>query len=308
MSYILNFEKELHELEEKINNLEQSSQDIELIKQLKSTHSKLLQSTYSKLSAWDKVQIARHPNRPKSLDYIQHIFTDVFELEGDRAGGTDHALITAMARLNNKPVMILAQEKGHDLESRQKHNFGMVSPVGYRKAQRCIKLADKLGMPIISLIDTAGAYPCEEAERLGQADSIAKSMQELLRVKVPVIACVIGEGGSGGAIGVGVANTVIMLEYSIYSIAAPEAVSSILFKTADYKAQAAEALKLTAQDLKHMGYADIILPEKPGGAHRYRQETIELVGQTLTQELNRLSAIDGLVLMRNREKRYENMD
>lgn len=305
---ILDFEQHLYKLEEQIAGLKCNSDNatLTIVRELENQYYHLLQHTYSKLTPWQIVQIARHPDRPKSFDYINKLFTDTFEIEGDRCGNTDQALLAMFCKFNQQSVMLIVQEKGKDLETRQRHNYGMVSPAGYRKAIRAVELASKWEIPIITLIDTSGAYPCQSAEEQGQAEAIARSMAAFFKAKVPIIACVIGEGGSGGAIGIGVANTVMMLKYSIYSIAAPEAVSSILFKTSDQKELAAEKLKLTAQDLKKTGYVDIIIPEEAGGAHKYKDKTIAMVGQYLQDELDRLMKIDKLLTQKAREQKFLN--
>lgn len=304
---ILEFEQSLCALEAQIQALKNTSNPPKIIQTLENQHKQLLQALYEKLSPWEIVQVARHPERPKGLDYITHLFTSTFELEGDRAGHTDQAVMTILAKFRGRSVLVIAQEKGKDLESRQKHNFGMVGPAGYRKVKRCVELASKWQLPIITFIDTSGAYPCKEAEEFGQAEAIASCMAAFFKAQVPIICCVIGEGGSGGAIGIGVGNVVMMLEYSIYSIAAPEAVSSILWKNPDNKEIAAQALKLTAKDLKEMGFIDLVVQEGIGGAHREPLQAINSIGEQIELALNKCAQQDGWLLLKSREEKFFRM-
>lgn len=303
---ILEFEQQLYNLEKQITELKNttSTDDLKIIQQLEYQHSQLLKSIYSKLTPWQIVQIARHSKRPKSLDYINQIFTNTFSLEGDRAGHIDQAVLTMFAQIEGTSVMVIAQERGNDLETRQKHNFGMVTPAGYRKVKRCVELASKWQLPIVTLIDTSGAYPGKTAEELGQAEAIASCMAAFFKAQVPVVSYIIGEGGSGGAIGIGVANIINILEYSICSVASPEAAASILWKDSSKKVDASQSLGLTAQALHAAGFVDFIIKEPVGGAHRYPNQTIEDVKKTILRDLNKLKKQDGWLLARAREEKF----
>lgn len=268
----LDFEKPVLELDAKIAELQNMSGDAgfniaDEIERLSTKSIKLRTQIYSKLTAAQKVQVARHGNRPHFKDYIKHMIEDFTPLAGDRNFAEDHALLGGIGRFMGRSCVVMGQEKGNDTESRIKHNFGMARPEGYRKAQRLMQMADQFGLPVITLVDTAGAYPGVGAEERGQSEAIAKSIETCLRVKTPIISTIIGEGGSGGAIAIATANEVYMLEHSIYSVISPEGCASILWRSAEYAKDAATALKLTAQDMHENKLVDAIIPEPIGGAH-----------------------------------------
>ena len=307
--HYLDFEKPIADLEQKIEDLKHidASHDVKIsdeIKKLQEKKVKQQENIYSKLTAWQKVQIARHQNRPMGKDYLDALITDFTPLAGDRLYGEDAAIIGGIGRFNGQTIMIIAQERGHDVETRLKHNFGMARPEGYRKARRMMQLANHYGIPLVNLIDTSGAYPGIDGEARGQAEAIAKSMEEGFKLEVPSITIVIGEGGSGGAIALGVANKIMMLENSVYSVISPEACSSILMRTADKAKQMAEVLKLTAQDLKELGIIDEIIPEPLGGAHSNRFETIKNVGEALRKALTDLNKLTKQQLEKSRYDKF----
>ena len=308
----LDFEKPIAELEGKIEELRHLSDDGEIsivdeVERLQARVDKQLTQTYGKLTAWQKVQVARHPNRPHCLDYVNALITDFTPLAGDRAYAEDHAVIGGMGRLDGRSVLVLGQEKGHDTESRVKHNFGMARPEGYRKAQRLMDLADRFGLPVITFVDTAGAYPGIGAEERGQAEAIARSIESCLELKVPVISLVIGEGGSGGAIAIAVADRILMLEHSVYSVISPEGCASILWRDGSHATDAANALKLTAQDLLALEVIDEIVPEPVGAAHRDRDATIRAAGAAISKNLAELAGVDGTVLRQQRREKFLKM-
>lgn len=305
----LEFERPILELEAKINELRnvESGSEINIadeIGRMQSKADKLLTVAYGKLTADQKVQVARHQNRPHYNDYIDELIEDYTPLAGDRNFAEDNALQGGLGRLNGRPCVIMGHEKGHDTESRIKHNFGMARPEGYRKAQRLFKMAEQFELPVITLIDTAGAYPGKGAEERGQSEAIAKSIESCLRARTPIISVVIGEGGSGGAIAIAVADTIFMLEHAIYSVISPEGCASILWRSADYAKDAAAALKLTAQDLRELKLIDDIIPEPVGGAHRKKQETIIRVGKYIENALEEVSDIKGDELIAARRKKF----
>ncbi|MDY0028522.1 MAG: acetyl-CoA carboxylase carboxyltransferase subunit alpha [Pseudobdellovibrionaceae bacterium] len=307
--HALEFEKPIAELEGKIAELRNmsSSKDISIaeeISKLESKAEKLKVTTYSKLTAAQKVQVARHPERPHFSDYIKNLITDFTPLAGDRAFGEDNALIGGLGRFNGRSVVVLGQEKGNDTESRIKHNFGMARPEGYRKAIRLMDMANQFQLPVLSLVDTAGAYPGIDAEARGQAEAIAQSIDSCLRLRTPMISVIIGEGGSGGAIAIATADRVYMLEHSIYSVISPEGCASILWRSAQQSEEAATALKLTAQDLSGLNLIDGIIPEPLGGAHRERPEAIAAVGQQMEKGLLELSPWDSERLVKRRRQKY----
>jgi acetyl-CoA carboxylase carboxyl transferase subunit alpha len=311
MAQYLDFEKPIAELEGKIEELRHLSGSSNLniadeVAKLQQKVDRQIRQTYAKLSAWQKVQVARHPERPHAVDYIGALVQDWTPLAGDRAFGDDLAILGGIGRIDGRSCVVLGQERGHDTESRVKHNFGMARPEGYRKAQRLMTLADRFKLPVVALIDTAGAYPGIDAEARGQAEAIARAMDVGLSLKVPFVAVVIGEGGSGGAIAIGSANRVLMLEYAVYSVISPEGCASILWRTRDNAADAAEALKLTAQDLFKLGVIDEIVGEPLGAAHREPAKTIQAVGKAISTNLRELAGLDGETLrMRRREKFLE---
>ncbi|HYC02896.1 MAG TPA: acetyl-CoA carboxylase carboxyltransferase subunit alpha [Azospirillaceae bacterium] len=310
--HFLEFEKPIAELEGKIEELRHLSNGGDLniadeVRKLQDKVDKLLRSTYAKLTPAQKVQVARHPNRPHCLDYVNALFTDFTPLAGDRLFAEDRAVVGGLARFRGRSVMVIGQERGHDTETRVKHNFGMAKPEGYRKAQRLMRMADRFGLPIISLVDTAGAFPGVSAEERGQAEAIAKSIETCLRVRVPLVSAVIGEGGSGGAIALATADRVLMLEHAIYSVISPEGCASILWRSASNAADAATALRLTAQDLKDLGVIDRIVMEPIGGAHRRRDETILALGNAIEDSLDGLRGQDGGTLRSNRRQKFLEM-
>jgi acetyl-CoA carboxylase carboxyl transferase subunit alpha len=309
MRHFLEFEKPLAELEGKIEELRHLADGGDLniadeVERLESKVDRLLRQTYAKLSPWQKVQLARHPERPHGSDYIAGLITEFTPLAGDRAFAEDRAIIGGLGRFRGRAVVVLAHEKGADTEARVKHNFGMAKPEGYRKAIRLMQLAQRFGLPVVSFVDTAGAYPGIEAEERGQAEAIARSIETCLQIEVPMIATVIGEGGSGGAIAIAAGNKVLMLEHSVYSVISPEGCASILWRSAGNAQDAAEALKLTAQDLLKLGIIDQIVAEPLGGAHRDKAATIEAVGNAIENALMPLLALDGPALRKQRREKF----
>jgi acetyl-CoA carboxylase carboxyl transferase subunit alpha len=263
-----------------------------------------LRELYGKLTAWQKTLVARHPNRPHATDYIGRLMEDVVILSGDRRFGEDRALIAGLARFNGRPVAILGQEKGNDTHSRVKHNFGMARPEGYRKAIRVMEMADRFNLPVISFVDTSGAYPGIDAEERGQAEAIARSTEMCLKLGVPMVSVIIGEGGSGGAVAVATANRVLMLEHAVYSVISPEGCASILWHSADKAEDAAHALKLTAQDLDQLGVIDGIVPEPLGGAHREPAKAISETAKAIERALRDLGGLDPAALRADRRAKY----
>ena len=313
MTIYLDFEKDLAEVHSKISDLEglpdsSSSKNIKNeIKLLKSKTVDILSNIYADLSPWRKCQVARHPDRPHTTDYINYIINEYTPLSGDRNFAEDLAIVGGLGRLGDTPVVVIGHEKGNSTESRIKRNFGMARPEGYRKAARLMKLADKFGLPIITFIDTPGAYPGKGAEERGQAEAIARSTQTCLEVSVPIISIIIGEGGSGGAIAMATANTLIMLEHSIYSVISPEGCASILWKNSDKMREAADALKLTAQHLKKIGVVDKVIKEPLGGAHRDKKKALEEVKKSLLEEIIAFQKIDRQKIKKQRSDKYINM-
>ncbi len=285
----LDFEKDIKELDAKIKELQDEKKpDTKKIKKLSEKRDEELEKIYSNLSSWNRVQVARHPDRPHAIDYINNMIDGFIELSGDRMFADDNAIIGGMGYLNNTPVMVIGQEKGHDTETRLKHNFGMSKPEGYRKAIRLMDLANRFKLPVIFLVDTAGAFPGADAEARGQAQAIASSIQKCFDLDVPSICVVIGEGGSGGAIAVAVANSVMMLENSVYSVISPEGCASILWRSQDHKEDATKALKMTSHDLLELGIIDNIIEEPVGGAQRDKEQTIANVKEAISAELKKL--------------------
>ena len=313
MTIYLDFEKDLAEIQSKISDLEglpdsSSSKNIKNeIKLLKSKTVDILSNIYADLSPWRKCQVARHPDRPHTTDYINYIINEYTPLSGDRNFAEDLAIVGGLGRLGDTPVVVIGHEKGNSTESRIKRNFGMARPEGYRKAARLMKLADKFGLPIITFIDTPGAYPGKGAEERGQAEAIARSTQTCLEVSVPIISIIIGEGGSGGAIAMASANTLIMLEHSIYSVISPEGCASILWKNSDKMREAADALQLTAQHLKKIGVVDKVIKEPLGGAHRDKKKALEEVKKSLLEEIIVFQKIDRQKIKKQRSDKYINM-
>jgi acetyl-CoA carboxylase carboxyl transferase subunit alpha len=311
MNY-LDFEKPIFELEKKIDELKKLDiGDNKVlapeIQRLEAKVEELRDTIYQNLTRWQRVQLARHPDRPYTLDYIYKITERFMELHGDRSFGDDKAIVGGLGTINGQSVMIIGQQKGRDTKSRQYRNFGMPNPEGYRKALRLMKLAEKFGIPIVTLLDTPGAFPGLEAEERGQAEAIARNLKEMAMLKVPLIAIVIGEGASGGAIGIGMGNEVYMMENTWYSVISPESCSSILWKTWDYKEQAADALRLTADDLTELGIIDGVIKEPKGGAHRDHDAAAELVKATILESLERLGKLSASELIDQRIAKYSAM-
>ena len=309
---VLDFEKNIFEIESKIESLKYlaQSEDVDISQEVSRLQQKLekqVKSSYSNLTPWQKSQVARHPQRPHCLDYVNALIEDFTPLCGDRLFADDEAMIGGIGRFKNISVVVLGQDKGHDIESRVKYNFGMAKPEGYRKAQRLMDLADKFNMPVICFVDTSGAFPGVEAEARGQAEAIASSIQKCLQIKAPIVSVVIGEGGSGGAIAIATANRVLMLEHSIYSVISPEGCASILWRSADKVKEATEALKLTAQDLRKLGVIDEIIAEPLGGAHRDPQAAIERVGDSILKHLKELLPQSGDELKKRRTEKFLRM-
>ncbi|MGN0929561.1 MAG: acetyl-CoA carboxylase carboxyltransferase subunit alpha [Alphaproteobacteria bacterium] len=306
----LDFEKNIKELDvkiEELSSLKETPTRKNKLEKLIEKRDEELAKVYSNLSSWDRVQVARHAKRPHTIDYINGMIDGFIELAGDRAFANDDAIIGGIGYLGDTPVMIIGQEKGSDTDSRIKHNFGMPKPEGYRKAIRLMKLADKFSLPVIFLVDTAGAFPGADAEARGQAEAIARSIQECLDIEVPSICVVIGEGGSGGAIAIAVANTVFMLENSVYSVISPEGCASILWRSQEHKEEATKALKMTADDLLELGIIDNIIKEPVGGAHRNKEEAISNVKEALKDELKKLSKLSKKQVKEKRIQKFENM-
>jgi acetyl-CoA carboxylase carboxyl transferase subunit alpha len=309
MNVFLDFEQPIADLEGKILELRHMSEgkDVNIaeeVSRLEVKVEKLLKQTYGKLSAWQKVQVARHPNRPHCLDYIGKLIDEFTPLAGDRGFAEDAAIVGGLGRFRGTSVMVIGQEKGHDTETRIKHNFGMAKPEGYRKAQRLMRLADRFNLPVVTLVDTAGAYPGVGAEERGQAEAIARSIDTCLDLHVPLISVIIGEGGSGGAVALAAANRVLMLEHSVYSVISPEGCASILWRSPDQSKEAAEALKLTAEDLLELGVIDTIVPEPLGGAHRETAVVISAVGDAIEKELAALRPLSGAELRAARREKF----
>ena len=313
MTIYLDFEKDLAEVQSKISDLEglpdsSSSKNIKNeIKLLKSKTVDILSNIYADLSPWRKCQVARHPDRPHTTDYINYIINEYTPLSGDRNFAEDLAIVGGLGRLGDTPVVVIGHEKGNSTESRIKRNFGMARPEGYRKAARLMKLADKFGLPIITFIDTPGAYPGKGAEERGRAEAIARSTHTCLEVSVAIISIIIGVGGSGGAIAMASANTLIMLEHSIYSVMSPEGCASLLWKNSDKMREAADALQLTAQHLKKIGVVDKVIKEPLGGAHRDKKKALEEVKKSLLEEIIAFQKIDRQKIKKQRSDKYINM-
>jgi acetyl-CoA carboxylase carboxyl transferase subunit alpha len=300
---ILEFEKPIAELEAKIEEMRSYSERINISDEIKRIEKKvksLKEEIYKDLTRWQRVQLARHPDRPFTLDYIYLMTSNFVELHGDRAFGDDKAIVGGLAAIDDYKVMIIGHQKGRDTKSNIYRNFGMANPEGYRKALRLMKLAEKFNRPVITMIDTPGAYPGLEAEERGQAEAIARNLFEMSRLKVPVIVCIIGEGASGGALGIGVGDRILMMENCWYSVISPESCSSILWRSWDFKEQAAEALKLTAPDLLEQKLIDRIIPEPIGGAHKDHQQSAANLKSAIIEELELLTRIrpDKLIEMR----------
>ena len=306
----LDFEKPLAELETKIAELEavSSQEDAPQISdeltRLREKAAKQLKDTYASLTPWRKTQVARHPERPHFTDYVGQLFEDYQELAGDRVFGNDEAVLGGLARFNGQSVVVMGHEKGRTTESRLRHNFGMAHPEGYRKAVRLMNLAERFKLPVITFVDTAGAFPGKAGEERGQAEAIARSTERCLTLSVPMVSLIIGEGGSGGAIAIAAANKVLMMEHSIYSVISPEGCASILYRDAAKAKDAAEAMKITARDLKKMGVVDDVVKEPVGGAHRDIEKAIKAAGKAIQKSLDALNGLSELELKQQRRDRF----
>jgi acetyl-CoA carboxylase carboxyl transferase subunit alpha len=309
MQTYLEFEKPIAELEARVADLRETATageiDIEAeIAKLEAKSDKLLRETYSRLTPWQKAQVARHPDRPHLKDYVAVIADDFLPLAGDRAFADDPAIIGGLGKIDGRRVMIIGHEKGDDTASRLKHNFGMAKPEGYRKAIRLMQLADRFGLPVVTLVDTPGAFPGVQAEERGQAEAIARSTEQCLALTVPLIAAIVGEGGSGGAVALAAANRVLMFEHAVYSVISPEGCASILWRTADKAADAAEAMRITAADLHGLGVVDRIIGEPVGGAHRHPEAAIGELKQALIEELDGCAALGPKELLAQRRAKF----
>lgn len=305
----LDFEKPVAALEERITQLRSVNalHDVDVaseIGRLESKSAELLASTYASLTPWQKTQVARHPQRPHFRDYVAHAFTDFMPLGGDRLYADDLAIMGGFARLNGRRVMLIGHEKGHDTKTRIAHNFGMGKPEGYRKAIRLMQLASRFGLPVVTLVDTSGAFPGIEAEERGQAEAIARATEACLALEVPMVAAIVGEGGSGGAVALAGANRVLMMEHAVYSVISPEGCASILWRTSEKAPEAAQAMKVTAQDLKRINVIDRIVKEPVGGAHRDPVAAARALGAALAEEVEILARQNGAALITQREARF----
>lgn len=312
MTVYLDFEKPIAALEARIIELQEAADESEVdvdaeIGKLRDKADKQLKDTYSKLTAWQKTQVARHPERPHFKHFIASMFDDFLPLAGDRAFADDQAILGGLARLNDRKVMVIGHEKGDDTQSRLRHNFGMGKPEGYRKAIRLMELADRFSIPVVSLVDTSGAFPGIQAEERGQAEAIARSTEKCLQLGVPMIACIVGEGGSGGAVALAAADRVLMFEHAVYSVISPEGCASILWRTGDKAADAAQAMKMTAEDLKSLGVIDRIVKEPMGGAHRDHGMAAASLGKAIGEELDALSAFSSKELLQQRRTKFLSM-
>jgi acetyl-CoA carboxylase carboxyl transferase subunit alpha len=309
MPTFLEFEKPIAELEGKIEELRHVADagDVnvaEEVAKLQTKAERLLKQTYGKLTAWQKTLVARHPERPHFGDYVGQLVEEWTPLAGDRGFADDRAILGGLCRFRGRSVMLLGHEKGNDTASRVRHNFGMARPEGYRKAQRLMDMADRFRLPVVTLVDTPGAYPGIDAEARGQAEAIARAIETCLKIRVPLVAAVIGEGGSGGAIALAAGNRVLMLEHSVYSVISPEGCASILWRSADQAKEAAEALKLTADDLLKLGIIDEIVPEPLGGAHREPRKVVDALGDAIETALTELCRHDGARLRAERREKF----
>ena len=312
MRHFLDFEKPIAELEGKIEELRRMSEPnginiADEVSRLTVVADRQLRTTYAKLTPWQKTQVARHPDRPRALDYIGGLITEFTPLAGDRAFAEDTAVVGGIGRFKGRAVMVLGTEKGSDTDSRVQHNFGMARPEGYRKARRLIELAGRFGLPVLSFVDTSGAFPGIDAEARGQAEAIARSIEACLDAPVPLIATIIGEGGSGGAIALAAGDRVLMLEHSIYSVISPEGCASILWRDPAQAAAAAESLRLTADDMRRLHLIDAVIAEPLGGAHRDAAATIRSVGEVVAGALLALGGLDGPTLKARRREKFLDM-
>ena len=312
MAIYLDFEKPVAALQARISELRETAQDGALdidseIEKLQSRSTAMLADLYAKLSPWQKTQVARHAERPHFHDYVAQMCTDFMPLAGDRAFADDKAIIGGLATLGGRKVVLIGHEKGHDTESRVRHNFGMGKPEGYRKAIRLMDLADRFELPVVTLVDTSGAFPGVQAEERGQAEAIARSTERCLTLGVPMVAAIVGEGGSGGAVALAAANRVLMFEHAVYSVISPEGCASILWRTADKAADAALAMQVTAQHLVQLGVVDRIVPEPVGGAHRQPQVAIESLQRAIVEEIDALQGLGAAQLRHGREEKFLTM-
>jgi len=309
MQTYLEFEKPIAELETRVAELRETATagaiDIDAeVSRLEAKAEKLLRETYSRLTPWQKTQVARHPDRPHFKDFVAKLTDEFLPLAGDRAFADDPAIIGGLAKIDGRKLMLIGHEKGDDTASRLKHNFGMAKPEGYRKAIRLMQLADRFGLPVVTLVDTPGAFPGVQAEERGQAEAIARSTQACLELQVPLIAAIVGEGGSGGAVALAAANRVLMFEHAVYSVISPEGCASILWRTADKASDAAEAMKITAADLHSLGVVDRIITEPVGGAHRHRDAAMGELKQALLEELDGCAALGPKDLLAQRRAKF----
>nr|WP_315456603.1 acetyl-CoA carboxylase carboxyltransferase subunit alpha [uncultured Sphingorhabdus sp.] len=309
MMVYLDFEKPVAALEARIIELQDAARESDVdasaeIAKLRDKADRQLKDTYANLTAWQKTQVARHPERPHFKHFITSVVDDFMPLAGDRAFADDQAILGGLARLNGRRVMVIGHEKGDDTQSRLRHNFGMGKPEGYRKAIRLMELADRFGIPVVSLVDTSGAFPGIQAEERGQAEAIARSTEKCLSLGVPMIACIVGEGGSGGAVALAAADRILMFEYAVYSVISPEGCASILWRTGDKAADAAQAMKMTADDLKALGIIDRIVKEPVGGAHRDHALAAASLGKAIDEELNALSAFSPKEILQQRRAKF----
>ncbi|MBL8657586.1 MAG: acetyl-CoA carboxylase carboxyltransferase subunit alpha [Altererythrobacter sp.] len=309
MQSYLEFEKPLAELEQRIAELRKASEgdDVDIsdeIGRLEARSVELLERTYAGLTPWQKTQVARHPSRPHFRDYVEQAFEEFVPLGGDRSFGDDQAILGGFARLGERRIMLIGHEKGSDTASRIRHNFGMGKPEGYRKAIRLMELAGRFGLPVVTLVDTSGAFPGVEAEERGQAEAIARATEACLALPVPMVATIVGEGGSGGAVALASAERVLMLEHAVYSVISPEGCASILWRTADKAPDAAEAMKVSAQELRKLGVIDRIVPEPTGGAHRDPGQMAATLAQAIGEELDAAAELTSAEVIRRREERF----
>ncbi|WP_397594600.1 acetyl-CoA carboxylase carboxyltransferase subunit alpha [Sphingorhabdus sp.] len=309
MTVYLDFEKPVAALEARIQELQDTAEESEIdasseIAKLRAKADKLLTDTYAKLTPWQKTQVARHPERPHFKHFVATLFDDFLPLAGDRAFAEDKAILGGLARMGDRRMVLIGHEKGDDTESRLRHNFGMGKPEGYRKAIRLMELADRFGLPVVSLVDTSGAFPGVQAEERGQAEAIARSTEKCLQLGVPMIACIVGEGGSGGAVALAAANQILMFEHAVYSVISPEGCASILWRTNDRAPDAAQAMKMTAADLKSLGVIDTIVPEPVGGAHRDHAMACANLGRAIGFALKEFDGRDAADIRRGRHEKF----
>jgi acetyl-CoA carboxylase carboxyl transferase subunit alpha len=309
MPIFLDFEKPIAELDARVRELRETAEAGEInigaeIDRLQAKSDRMLRETYARLTPWQKTQVARHPERPHFKDYVAALVDEFVPLSGDRAFGEDQAIVGGLGKMAGRKVMLIGHEKGDDTASRLRHNFGMAKPEGYRKAVRLMQIADRFGLPVVTLVDTPGAFPGVQAEERGQAEAIARSTEQCLILSVPLVAAIVGEGGSGGAIALAAANRVLMFEHSVYAVISPEGCASILWRTADKASEAAEAMRVTAGDLRQLGVIDRVVPEPLGGAHRRPEDAIAALGRAVAEELDALSALSGEQLRAERRAKF----